>query len=225
MRLLLVEDDDSLAKALRRGLVAKGFAVDHADSAELAAVLVSENPYDLVVLDLALPGADGLSFLDALRARRSAVPVLILTARGSVEDRVKGLDRGADDYLRKPFAFSELVARIRALLRRGESLAPAILRVGDVELDTRRFEVRRAGALVTLTAKEFAILEYLLRHAGELVTRSMLLEHCWDESYEGLSNLVDVHVSRLRRKLESAGAVAPLRSIRGAGYVFGETPR
>jgi DNA-binding response OmpR family regulator len=225
MRLLLVEDDDSLAKALRRGLVAKGFAVDHADSAELAAVLVSENPYDLVVLDLALPGADGLSFLDALRARRSAVPVLILTARGSVEDRVKGLDRGADDYLRKPFAFSELVARIRALLRRGESLAPAILRVGGVELDTRRFEVRRAGALVTLTAKEFAILEYLLRHAGELVTRSMLLEHCWDESYEGLSNLVDVHVSRLRRKLESAGAVAPLRSIRGAGYVFGETPR
>jgi DNA-binding response OmpR family regulator len=225
MRLLLVEDDDSLAKALRRGLVAKGFAVDHADSAELAAVLVSENPYDLVVLDLALPGADGLSFLDALRARRSAVPVLILTARGSVEDRVKGLDRGADDYLRKPFAFSELVARIRALLRRGDSLAPAVLRVGDVELDTRRFEVRRAGAPVTLTAKEFAILEYLLRHAGELVTRSMLLEHCWDESYEGLSNLVDVHVSRLRRKLESTGAGAPLRSIRGAGYVFGETPR
>jgi len=225
MRLLLVEDDDSLAKALRRGLAAKGFAVDHADSAEVAAVLVGDNSYDLVVLDLALPGADGLSFLDTLRARRSALPVLILTARGSVEDRVKGLDHGADDYLRKPFAFSELVARIRALLRRGESLAPAVLRVGDVELDTRRFEVRSAGTLITLTAKEFAILEYLLRHAGELVTRSMLLEHCWDESYEGLSNLVDVHVSRLRRKLESAGAAAPLRSIRGAGYVFGETPR
>jgi DNA-binding response OmpR family regulator len=225
MRLLLVEDDDSLAKALRRGLAAKGFAVDHADSAEVATVLVDENPYDLVVLDLALPGADGLSFLDTLRARRSAVPVLILTARGSVEDRVKGLDHGADDYLRKPFAFSELVARIHALLRRGESLAPAVLRVGDVELDTRRFEVRSAGTLVMLTAKEFAILEYLLRHAGELVTRSMLLEHCWDESYEGLSNLVDVHVSRLRRKLESAGAAAPLRSIRGAGYVFGETAR
>jgi len=138
---------------------------------------------------------------------------------------VKGLDRGADDYLRKPFAFSELVARIRALLRRGESLAPAVLRVGDVELDSRRFEVRRGGAPVALTAKEFAILEYLLHHAGELVTRSMLLEHCWDESYEGLSNLVDVHVSRLRRKLESVGAAAPLRSIRGAGYVFGETPR
>jgi two-component system copper resistance phosphate regulon response regulator CusR len=225
MRLLLVEDDDSLAKALRRGLAAKGFAVDHADSAEVASVLVDENPYDLVVLDLALPGADGLSFLATLRARRSAVPVLILTARGSVEDRVKGLDHGADDYLRKPFAFSELVARIHALLRRGESLAPSVLRVGDVELDTRRFEVRNAGTLVMLTAKEFAILEYLLRHAGELVTRSMLLEHCWDESYEGLSNLVDVHVSRLRRKLESAGAAAPLRSIRGAGYVFGETAR
>ena len=225
MRLLLVEDDDSLVKALRRGLAARGFAVDHAESAEFAAVLIGENTYDLVVLDLALPGADGLSLLDRLRARRTAVPVLILTARGSVEDRVRGLDHGADDYLKKPFAFSELVARIRALLRRGDSLAPAVLRVGDVELDTRRFEVRRAGALVTLTAKEFAILEYLLSHAGELVTRSMLLEHCWDESYEGLSNLVDVHVSRVRRKLELAGGSAPLRSIRGAGYIFGENPR
>lgn len=225
MRLLLVEDDESLATGLRRGLAAKGFAVDRAESAEVAAALVGENPYDLIVLDLGLPGTDGLSFLAQLRARRYAIPVLILTARGSVEDRVRGLDHGADDYLRKPFAFSELVARIRALLRRGETLAPMILRVGDVELDSRRFEVRCAGALVPLTAKEFAILEYLLCHAGELVTRSTLLDHCWDESYQGLSNLVDVHVSRLRRKLDSAGASAPLRSVRGAGYIFGETPR
>jgi DNA-binding response OmpR family regulator len=225
MRLLLVEDDDSLARALRRGLAAKGFAIDHAPSAEAGAVLVAENSYDLVVLDLGLPDADGLSLLERLRARRNPVPVLILTARGTVEDRVRGLDHGADDYLRKPFAFSELVARIRALLRRGETLAPAVLRAGDVELDSRRFEVRAAGTPVTLTTKEFAILEYLLRHAGELVTRSALLDHCWDESYEGLSNLVDVHVSRLRRKLEAAGGNPPLRSVRGAGYIMGENAR
>ncbi len=221
MRLLLIEDDHSLAKAVREGLVAKGFAVDRVESGEAGFELVALNPYDLIVLDLGLPGADGLAFLDRLRARGDAVPVLVLTARGRVTDRVHGLDRGADDYLRKPFAIAELVARIRALLRRGNGLAPVVLRAGDIELDARRFEVRRAGSPIPLTAKEFAILEYLLRHAGELVTRTMLLEHCWDESYEGLSNLVDVHVSRLRRKLEAAGGPAPLRSVRGAGFIFG----
>jgi two-component system, OmpR family, response regulator len=221
MRLLLIEDDHSLAKAVREGLVAKGFAVDRVESGEAGFELVALNPYDLIVLDLGLPGADGLAFLDRLRARGDAVPVLVLTARGRVADRVHGLDRGADDYLRKPFAITELVARIRALLRRGNGLAPVVLRAGDIELDPRRFEARRAGSPIPLTAKEFAILEYLLRHAGELVTRTMLLEHCWDESYEGLSNLVDVHVSRLRRKLEAAGGPAPLRSVRGAGFILG----
>ena len=221
MRLLLIEDDHSLAKAVREGLVAKGFAVDRVESGEAGFELVALNPYDLIVLDLGLPGADGLAFLDRLRARGDAVPVLVLTARGRVTDRVHGLDRGADDYLRKPFAITELVARIRALLRRGNGLAPVVLRAGDIELDARRFEARRAGSPIPLTAKEFAILEYLLRHAGELVTRTMLLEHCWDESYEGLSNLVDVHVSRLRRKLEAAGGPAPLRSVRGAGFILG----
>jgi DNA-binding response OmpR family regulator len=222
MRLLLVEDDPSLAKAVHDGLVAHGFVLDRAASAEDALGLVGLNPYDLIVLDLGLPGADGISFLDTLRARRDPVPVLVLTARGSLADRVTGLDHGADDYLKKPFAFAELVARIRALLRRGGALAPVVLRVADVELDARRFEVRRAGKRVSLTTKEFAILEYLLSHAGELVTRTMLLEHCWDESYDGLSNLVDVHVSRLRRKLEGAGGPAPLRTVRGAGFIFGE---
>ena len=224
MRLLLVEDDRSLAKALREGLGAKGFAVDCAGSTEPAKELVVLNSYDLIVLDLGLPGADGLSFLAGLRARHDPVPVLVLTARGGLADRVAGLDNGADDYLRKPFALSELVARIRALLRRGNLLAPVVLRVADVELDPRRFEVRRAGKPITLTVKEFAILEYLLRHPGELVTRTMLLEHCWDDSYDGLSNLVDVHVSRLRRKLEAAGSPAPLRSVRGAGFILGGTP-
>ena len=148
------------------------------------------------------------------------LPVLVLTARGSVEDRVTGLDAGADDYLAKPFAFSELLARVRALLRRTETVVPTVLRVADLELDPARFEVRRAGALVPLTAKEFAILEYLMRHAGRLVTRSMLLESCWDASYDGLSNLVDVNLSRLRRKLETGGQTALLHTIRGAGVVF-----
>jgi DNA-binding response OmpR family regulator len=222
MRLLVVEDDQPLARALREGLSAQGFSVDVSGSAEGAQDCLAVNPYDVIVLDLGLPGRDGLSLLDLLRSRGDTVPVLVLTARGTIADRVTGLDHGADDYLRKPFALAELVARVRALLRRGATLAPVVLRVADVVLDPRRFEVHRADARISLTAKEFSILEYLMRHAGELVTRTMLLEHCWDESYDGLSNLVDVHVSRVRRKLEAAGGAPLLRSVRGAGFIFGE---
>src|SRR5207247_3464323 len=161
---------------------------------------------------------DGLSVLRMLREKNDAVPVLILTARGDVTDRVAGLNAGADDYVQKPFAFPELVARIHALLRRSGPVAPSVLRVGDIELDPGRFEVRRRGVSISLTAKEFAILEYFMRHAGELVTRTMILEHCWDESYDGLSNLVDVHVSRLRRKLDVPGGTLLLHSILGAGF-------
>jgi|SRR5882672_7365166 len=220
MRLLLVEDDPSLRAAVTDGLRDAGYAVDAVGSAEDGVVRLDLDPYDLLVLDLGLPGADGLSLLGALRGRGMTLPVLVLTARGSVEDRVTGLDAGADDYLAKPFAFSELLARVRALLRRTETVVPTVLRVADLELDPARFEVRRAGALVPLTAKEFAILEYLMRHAGRLVTRSMLLESCWDASYDGLSNLVDVNLSRLRRKLETGGQTALLHTIRGAGVVF-----
>ena len=225
MRLLVVEDDLGLVAALHDGLSAQGFAVDRAGSAERAFDLLRVNPYDVIVLDLGLPGADGLMLVRTLRDRENPIPVLILTARGDVADRVAGLDAGADDYLQKPFAFPELVARIRALLRRGAAAAPAILRVGDLELDPGRFAVCRAGVPVPLTTKEFAILEYFMRHAGELVTRTMLLEHCWDETYDGLSNLVDVHVSRLRRKIDAAGGAPLFHTIRGAGFILDERPR
>ena len=225
MRLLVIEDDRALLTALGDGLAASGFAVDRAPSAECAFDLLRVNPYDLVVLDVGLPGVDGLTLLRALRRSESAVPVLVLTARGEVADRVAGLDAGADDYVVKPFAFPELVARVHALGRRRAPAVSLVLRVGDLELDPRRFQVRRGGVPVSLTAKEFAILEYFMRHAGELVTRTMLLESCWDETYDGLSNLVDVHVSRVRRKIDVAGAAPLLHTIRGAGFVLDEGQR
>ena len=225
VRLLVVEDDAGLVTALRRGLGTHGFAVDDATSAERALELIQENPYDLVVLDLGLPGADGLTFLRFLRERRDATPVLVLTARSAVADRVAGLDAGADDYLQKPFAFPELVARARALRRRRTPALPLVLRVADLELDPVRLTVQRAGVPVSLTTKEFAILEYFMLHADELVTRTMLLEHCWDGSYDGLSNLVDVHVGRVRRKVDRPGVVPLFHTIRGAGFVLSERPR
>ncbi len=222
MRLLVVEDDAALRKGLVEGLAREGFAVDGVASAEAARARLAIDACDLVVLDLGLPGEDGLSFLRAMRARGGTLPVLVLTARGSVADHVTGLDAGADDYLRKPFAFVELVARIRALLRRGPLVADAVLRLGNLALDAGRHSVAAGATAITLTTKEFAVLEFLMRQSGLLVTRSMILEHCWDESYDGLSNLVDVHVGRLRRKLESAGASVVLRTLRGAGFVLEE---
>ncbi len=222
MRVLLVEDDAALVKALVDGLTTASFAVDHARTAERALELMGLVPYDLLILDLGLPGMDGLALTRKLRERQDTIPILMLTARATVPDRVAGLDAGGDDYVTKPFALSELLARVRALLRRGTVVSGTVLRVGDLELDPARFEVRRGDALVSLTAKEFAILEYLMRHSGELVTRSALLESCWDESYEGISNLVDVHVSRVRRKLDVSGRPALLHTIRGAGFILAE---
>ncbi|HXJ34416.1 MAG TPA: response regulator transcription factor [Candidatus Eisenbacteria bacterium] len=222
MRVLLVEDDAALVKALVDGLATASFAVDHARTAERALELMGLAPYDLLILDLGLPGMAGLALTRKLRERQDTIPILMLTARATVPDRVAGLDAGADDYLTKPFALSELLARVRALLRRGTVVSGTVLRVGDLELDPARFEVRRGDTVVSLTAKEFAILEYLMRHSGELVTRSALLESCWDESYEGISNLVDVHVSRVRRKLDVSGRPPLLHTIRGAGFILGE---
>jgi two-component system, OmpR family, response regulator len=223
--LLVIEDDGALSSALRDGLAGQGFAVDTAGTAADARARLRLDAYDCIVLDLGLPDQDGGAFLRDLRADGGTTPVLILTARSSVDDRVNGLNAGADDYLLKPFAFPELVARLRALLRRGVPLVPVVLRVGDLELDPGRFRVSRTGAPISLTAKEFAILECLMRHAGQLVTRTMLLEQCWDASYEGISNLVDVHVSRVRRKLESAGGPPLLHTVRGAGFVLDEQAR
>jgi two-component system OmpR family response regulator len=221
MRVLLVEDDGALVAALLDGFAAAGMAVDHAGSGERALELLAVATYDVLVLDIGLPGIDGRTLTRRLRERHVSLPILMLTARAGVADRVDGLDAGADDYLTKPFAFPELLARMRALTRRGDAIVPTVLRVGDVELDPARFTVRRNGERVVLTTKEFAILEYLMRHTGELVTRSALLESCWNESYEGVSNLVDVHVSRLRRKLDLA-ARPVLQTIRGAGFILAD---
>jgi two-component system OmpR family response regulator len=221
VRLLVVEDDVALAQALRKGFGGQGFATDMAESAERAWQCLHDHAYDCIVLDLALPDADGLTVLAALRERADPTPVLILTARGAVDDRVTGLNAGADDYVQKPFAFPELVARVRALLRRGTPLVGTVLRVEDLEVDPTRMEVRRGGVPISVTAKEFGILEYLVRHAGELVTRTMLLDECWDRSYDGLSNLVDVYISRLRRKIDAGGGPPLLHTVRGAGFVLG----
>jgi two-component system copper resistance phosphate regulon response regulator CusR len=224
MRVLVVEDHASLRATVAEGLRDAGYSVDAVADAENAVSRLQSDPYDLLVLDLGLPDQDGLALLRGLRRRGLALPVLVLTARGALEDRVTGLDAGADDYLAKPFAFPELLARLRALLRRGDGLLPTVLAVDDVELDPARFEVRRGGRLVSVTAKEFAILEYLMRHAGQVVPRTTLLERCWDARYDGLSNLVDVNLSRLRRKLEAHGEPCLIHTIRGVGIVFGARP-
>jgi DNA-binding response OmpR family regulator len=225
VRLLVIEDDRALASALRDGLSDQGFAVDVGQRVADARAALGLATYDGIVLDLGLPDEDGLPFLRELRARNVPTPVLVLTARGDVTDRVTGLNAGADDYVQKPFAFPELVARLRALLRRGAQVLPPVVRVGDLELDAGRFLATRHGVPISLTAKEFAILEYFMRHAGQLVTRTMLLDQCWDAGYEGVSNLVDVHVGRVRRKLEGAGGPPLLHTIRGAGFVLDERPR
>ena len=225
MRLLVIEDDRALVAALRDGLTNQGFAVDVGSRVADARAAMALASYDGIVLDLGLPDQDGLPFLRELRARNLPTPVLVLTARGDVTDRVTGLNAGADDYMQKPFAFPELIARMRALLRRGTQVVPPVVRVGDLELDAGRFLATRGGVPITLTAKEFAILEYFMRHAGQLVTRTMLLDQCWDAGYEGVSNLVDVHVGRVRRKLDAAGGPPLLHTIRGAGFVLDIQPR
>ncbi len=225
MKILVVEDDAALAGSLRGGLVDAGFAVDVAPQLADADRARRVNAYDLIVLDLGLPDGDGREYLARLRSRGAATPVLILTARSALTDRVNGLNAGADDYLQKPFALQELVARIHALLRRPTDAIPPVLRLGALECDAGRGEVRCRGRTIELTVKERALLEYLLRHHGQLVTRSMLLEHCWDDNYDGLSNLVDVHVGRLRRKLDRAQAGCVIRTVRGAGFVLEQAQR
>jgi DNA-binding response OmpR family regulator len=220
MKVLVVEDDAALARGLRSGLLQAGFVVDIAPTLQDVDTLRRVNQYDLVVLDLGLPDGDGRSFLAKLRDSGTPIPVILLTARGTVTDRVEGLNAGADDYLQKPFAFPELVARIRALLRRPPNALPPVIRAGNLEYDAGRREVRSNGRPINLTLKEATLLEYLLRNRGQLVTRTMLLDQCWDDSYEGMSNLVDVHVSRLRRKLDRAGAGCTIRTVRGAGFVL-----
>ena len=220
MRLLVVEDSVKMAGLLRRGLAEEGHAVDVAPNGEDALWMAAENPYDAVVLDVTLDGGgpDGFEVCRRLRQAGAWAPVLMLTARDAVDDRVKGLDAGADDYLTKPFSFEELNARIRALLRRGSEERPATLEVGDLSLDPARHEVSRNGKPLELTAKEFSLLEYLMRHPDAPVTRLTLLEHLWDFAFDGGSNVIDVHVRNLRVKLKQLPGRTTIETVRGVGY-------
>jgi len=221
MRILLVEDDRKAAALLTRGLQEEGFVVDVASTGEDGEEKASVNEYDLLVLDWLLPGKDGLAVCRALRDAGSSIPILMLTARDAVADRVSGLRTGADDYLTKPFAFDELLARIRALLRRSRVAQPTVLRVADLALDPATRRVTRGHVTITLTPKEYAILEVLMRAAGEVVTRTRLAERVWDEAAEVLDNLVDAHVSHLRRKIDRGTSLPLIHTIRGIGYLLG----
>ena len=221
MRILVVEDDRKAAKLLAKGLHEEGFVVDVAPTGEEGEEQAAVNEYDVIVLDWLLPGKDGIAVCHALRARDLSTPILMLTARDGLADRVKGLSTGADDYLTKPFAFAELLARIRALLRRSRNARPAVLRVSDLALDPASRRVTRGGASVALTSKEFAILEVLMRSAGEIVSRTRLVERVWNEASEVLDNLVDVHLSHLRKKIDYGDRSPLIHTIRGLGYRLG----
>jgi DNA-binding response OmpR family regulator len=220
MRLLIVEDEQTLARYLQRGLQEAAWTADVCASVDDAWRLLLLNPYDLIVLDLGLPGADGSVLLRRVREAGMDMPVLILTARGAVEDRVAGLNAGADDYVSKPFAFAELMARLHALLRRGRERQPLVLKVDDLQLDVVRRQAQRGAQRIELTAREFSLLEFLMRHAGEVVTRTALAEHVWGDHYGSLSNLIEVFINRLRKKIEAQGASRLLHTVRGAGYVM-----
>jgi two-component system OmpR family response regulator len=224
VRLLLVEDDAKLARAVGRGLRHEGYAVDVVGDGDAALRQAAVWDYDAIVLDVMLPSRDGFEVCDALRERDCWAPILMLTARGQVGDRIRGLDAGADDYLAKPFDFGELLARLRALVRRAPAERPVRLEVGDLVVDPSTHEVARAGVPVALTAREFALLEYLARHAGEAVTRASLLDHVWDENFEGSTNIVDVYVGYLRKKLEQPFDRPLIRTIRGVGYALEAPP-
>jgi two-component system OmpR family response regulator len=220
MYLLVVEDDRKLARALERGLEREGYDVDVAYTGEDALSQAGDHDYDAVVLDVMLPGVDGFSVCEELRRRPGWLPVLMLTARADVADRIRGLDAGADDYLVKPFDFGELLARLRALVRRSPTERPAALEVGDLRLDSATRTVTRAAREVELTAREYEVLELLVRHAGRVVSRPRLLEEIWADDYDGSANIVDVYVGYLRKKLEDPSGPRLIRTVRGVGFVL-----
>lgn len=220
MRILIVEDEAKLAEAMARGLMAKGYAVDVIGDGEkaLTRITLHHTDYDLIILDLMLPSLDGYAICNEMRSREIVLPILVLTARAEIETKVELLLAGADDYLVKPFSFDELLARVHALLRRPKGALPAVLRQGDIELNPAEHTVKIGGEPVSLTLKEFGLLEYFLRHPGEVVNREDLLAHLWDFNYESFSNVIDVHVKNLRRKLARGDRGDLLETVRGIGY-------
>jgi two-component system copper resistance phosphate regulon response regulator CusR len=225
VKLLIVEDEPKTASFLRKGLREHGFVVDVAGTGYEAIRLAREFAYDLIVLDLMIPGGDGWSVLAELRRGGSSVPILVLTARDSVRDRVRGLEAGADDYLVKPFAFSELLARIRAVLRRAPTRQPDVLQVADLEIDLAGQKVRRAGRKLELTPKEFQLLSLLARRAGEVVSRAVIVEQVWDVNFDPGTNVVDVHIRRLRSKVDDPFDRKLIHTVRGSGYILEERGR
>lgn len=222
MRCLLVEDEKKLAEFVSRGLRAERFAIDVVNDGDAGWDLASKFDYDIIILDLMLPGLSGTEVLQRFRKQNNRTPVLILTARDATGDKVCHFDAGADDYLTKPFAFAELLVRVKALLRRGPISQSSVLRVADLELDRLSQLVRRAGKRIELTSKEYGLLEYLMSNAGRVLSRTMIVEHVWDQSFQGLTNIVDVYVRHLRSKVDDAHPKKLIRTVRGAGYCLND---
>jgi heavy metal response regulator len=220
VRLLVVEDESKVASFIKKGLGEEGYAVDLAADGEAGLAMALERVHDLIILDIRLPKMDGLQVLRMLRQDKVTTPVLLLTVRATIEDKVLGLDAGADDYLTKPFAFQELVARVRALLRRRAEAEPAVLRVGDLSLDPARRTVVRGGVKIDLTAREFALLDYFMRNPGRVLTRTMIAEHVWDYSFDTSTNVIDVYVNYLRKKIDAEREPKLLHTVRGVGYML-----
>lgn len=225
MRILIIEDDAVVASFVGKGLKQAGFAVDHASDGETGLHLASSESYDLAILDIMLPKVDGLTVLSELRRRKISFPIMVLSAKGSVDDRVKGLESGSDDYLTKPFAFSELLARVQALLRRASgAVEPTKLSVADLSVDLLSRRVIRSGRRIDLQPREFALLEYLMRNAGRVVSKTMIIEHVWDYNFDPQTNVIEARISRLRDKVDRAFQKQLIHTIRGAGYVLQEDP-
>ncbi len=220
MRILLVEDERKLSAVIKRGLKEVHYAVDLADNGEDALFLAQSNPYDLIILDIMLPGRDGISICRQLRKEKNTTPILMLTARDDVEDKISGLDSGADDYLTKPFSFPEFLARVRALLRRKNTEKSTRLQVADLELDQLARQAWRKGQAIELTATEYSLLEYLMLNVGQVVTRTMISEHVWNDDFDSFSNVINVYINYLRKKVDQGHEKQLIHSLRGVGYVL-----
>lgn len=220
MRILLLEDEPKVSVLVKRGLAAERYAVDVAADGREGLELAEAYPYDLILLDLMLPSLSGVEVLQRIRRTNQYVPILVLTARDSVDDKVKLFESGADDYLTKPFAFAELLVRVKALLRRGPVNRSSTLRIGDLELDRLTQQVKRRGKRIELTAKEYSLLEYLMQNPDRVLSRNMIIEHVWDQSFDGVTNIVDVYVRHLRSKIDEGGESRLIRTVRGTGYMI-----